>query len=286
MARPSRRSSPFSQASPRFNSERPTWTPTPLIVPAFRTSPIAEPNASGAPTASTTTSAPRPSVAPRTSAWRLLGQVDGRRAELARQLQPLGDRVDGEDMGRTAGHRRLHRAEADRAEAEHRDRVAGAHPGVGDRVVAGPHHVAGEERRLRRHPLRHLAQDEVGEGDHRLVGLGAGQRPEGRTVAEGAAALAAVVVAADAGGAAAAGDVEAAEHAVADGNPVDGVADRQHRADVLVADRRPRLDRDAPVVDVEVGAADPRRLDRDDRLVGRSMTGSGRSSIRTSLGAW
>ena len=222
-------------------------------------------------------------MAPRTSRFGvLLGQVDGRRAELARQLQPLADRVDGEDMGRTAGDRRLHRAEADRPEAEHRDGVAGAHPGVGDRVVAGPHHVAGEERRLRGHPLRHLAQDEVGEGDHRLVGLGAGQRPEGRTVAEGAAALAAVVVAAEAGGAAAAGDVEAAEHAVADGNPVDGVADREHLADVLVADHRPRLDRDAPVVDVEVGAADARRLDRDDRLVG-VLRGPARAAPRSAL---
>ena len=61
---------------------------------------------------------------------------------------------------------------------------------------------------------------------------------------------------------------EGAEHAVGDGDPGDRVADRQHRPDVLVADRRPRLDRHAAVVDVEVGAADAGRLDPDDRLVG------------------
>ena len=86
-------------------------------------------------------------------------------------------------------------------------------------------------------------------------------------MAEGPPALAAVVVAAQAGGAAAAGDEEGAEHAVADGHPGHRVADRQHLADVLVADARPRVDRHAAVEDVEVGAADAARLDRDDRLV-------------------
>ena len=100
-----------------------------------------------------------------------LGEVDRGGAELGRQLEPLLDRVDREDVGRAADQRRLHRAEPDRAEPQHRDRVAHLHPGVGDRVVAGPHHVAGEERRVGRHPLRHLAQDHVGEGDQRLVGL-------------------------------------------------------------------------------------------------------------------
>ena len=87
--------------------------------------------------------------------------------------------------------------------------------------------------------------------------------------------LAAVVVAAQAGGAGRAGGVEAAEHPVADGDPLDVVAGRQHRADELVADREARLDRDPAVVDVEVGAADPARLDPDQGLVGGADLGIG-----------
>ena len=59
-----------------------------------------------------------------------------------------------------------------------------------------------------------------------------------------------------------------AEHPVADRDPLDVVPDRQHRADELVADREARLDRHPPVVDVEVGATDPARLDPDQRVVG------------------
>ena len=69
--------------------------------------------------------------------------------------------------------------------------------------------------------------------------------------------------------------MEAAEHPVADGDPLDVVAGRQHRADELVADREARLDRDPAVVDVEVGAADPARLDPDQRLVGGADLGIG-----------
>src|SRR6202035_1467321 len=42
----------------------------------------------------------------------------------------------------------------------------------------------------------------------------------------------------------------------------------EHRADKLVADRESGLDLHAPVVDVEVRAADARRLDPDDRVAG------------------
>ena len=111
-----------------------------------------------------------------------------RRAEARGHLQPFRDRVDREDLDGAAGERGLHRAEPDRAEAEHGDRVAGAHPGVGDRVVAGAHHVAGEEGDLVRHPLRHPAQGQVGARHQQLLGLGALQVAEVGAVAEGALA--------------------------------------------------------------------------------------------------
>ena len=55
----------------------------------------------------------------------------------------------------------------------------------------------------------------------------------------------------------------------------DLVAGGDHLADVLVADDEPGLDLHPPVVDVEVRAADPARLDPDDRVVGREQLGLG-----------
>jgi hypothetical protein len=66
----------------------------------------------------------------------------------------------------------------------------------------------------------------------------------------------------------AAGDLEAAEHLVADGDAGHSVADGLDRADVLVADREPGLDLHAPVEDVQVRTADAGGLDADDRIVG------------------
>ena len=87
--------------------------------------------------------------------------------------------------------------------------------------------------------------------------------------------LAAVVVAAQAGGAGGAGGVKAAEHAVADGDALDVGTGGEHRADELVADREARLDRHTAVVDVEVRAADPARLDAHHRVVGGDDLGIG-----------
>ena len=69
--------------------------------------------------------------------------------------------------------------------------------------------------------------------------------------------------------------MEAAQHPVADRDPLDAVAGLEHRADVLVADREALLDRNPAVVDVEVGAADPAGLDPDQRLVGGGYLGLG-----------
>src|ERR1044072_3256437 len=94
-------------------------------------------------------------------------------------------------------------------------------------------------------------------------------------MAEDAATLTAVVIAAHAGGACRAGGVEAAEHAIADGDPLDVLADREHRADELGPDREAGRDRNPAVEDVEVGAADPACLDPHHRLVGGAELGIG-----------
>ena len=192
---------------------------------------------------------------------------------MAPKRSAIANRAATESIAKTSRssgrQRRLHGAEADRAQPEHGDRVAGAHPRVDDRVVAGAHHVAGEERHLVGHPLRHPPQGEVRPRHEQLLGLGALQVAEMGAVAEGAPPLAAVVVAPQAGRAGRAGGVEAAEHAVALGDALDVGSGGEHRADELVPDREAGLDRHPPVVDVQVGAADPARLDPNQRVVGR-----------------
>ena len=188
-------------------------------------------------------------------------------AEAPRHLQPLLHRVDREDLRGPRGHGRLHCAKSHRAQAQHRYGVARSQPRVGDGVVTGTHHVAGEQRHLVGHALRHPAKGEVGARHEQLLSLGPLQIAEVGAVAEGAAALTAMVVAAQAGAAGGAGNVEAAENPVANGHPLHIGPRGEHRADELVADRETGLDRHAPVVDVEVRAADPARLDPHHRLV-------------------
>ena len=65
--------------------------------------------------------------------------------------------------------------------------------------------------------------------------------------------------------------MKATEHAVADGDTVDVGPRRQHRADELVPDREPGLDRHPPVVDVQIRPTDPTRLDRDHAVVSRNQ---------------
>ena len=57
------------------------------------------------------------------------------------------------------------------------------------------------------------------------------------------------------------------EDAVADADPRHALAGREDRADELVADGEAGLDPDAAMVDVEIRAADPGRLDLHDRVV-------------------
>jgi len=69
--------------------------------------------------------------------------------------------------------------------------------------------------------------------------------------------------------------VVAAEHAIADGDPGDVVTRPDHRADEFVADREPGLDLHPAVVDVQIGAADPARLDPHDRVIAGQELGLG-----------
>src|ERR1044072_5051910 len=245
----------------------------PEIVPASRTRLTAIASGPGAPTASTTTATPRPSVAARTACF---GSSSVRCSGVAPKRSAMARRSGTESIAKNSVAPEAiaacppPRAETARSQAQHGDRVTGAHPRVGDRVVAGAHHVAGEQRHLVDHPIRDPAQGQVGPRNQQLLGLGALQVAEVGAVAEGPPPLAAVVVAAQAGGGGRAGGVEAAEPPVPDSAPLDVVARREQGADELVADREAGLDRHPPVVDVEVGAADPARLDPDHPVLGRN----------------
>jgi hypothetical protein len=163
--------------------------------------------------------------------------------------------------------RRLDGAEAHGAEAEHRGGIAGTDVGLVDGVPAGAHDVAGEQRDVVRHPLRHAAQREVGVWHEHLLGLSALKRAERLAVAEDAAVVALVEVTATAEEAVAAGRAVTAEHPIALGHLRDALARRNHRADELMPEREALLDLHPPVVDVQVRAAHAGRLDPHDGVV-------------------
>lgn len=196
-----------------------------------------------------------------------LGQMQRRRPELRRHRQPLLDAVDREDRDRAAGQSGLHGAQPDRPEAEHGHRVTGPHPCVGDRVVARPHHVAGEEGGIGRHPRGHPAQAEVRVRHQQLLRLGALQIAELAAVTEDAATPAAVVIAAHAGGAGRAGRVKGPQHPVPRPDPLDRLPRRHHRPHELVPDREPGLHRHPPMKDVQIRPADPSSLHPHHRIV-------------------
>ncbi len=205
----------------------------------------------------------------------LLAEVHGLGTERGSDGQALGDAVDGEHARRADGACRLHGAQADRAEAEHGDDIAGLQAARHDGVEAGAHDIAREQRRVIGHALGHPAQDEVRVRHDGHLRLRARQRSEPGAVAERARVLAAVVPAATAEIARSAGGLKAAEHPVADGDARDLVAGGNDGADVLVPDREARLDLDPPVVDVQVRPAHAARLDADDRVVGGDQLGLG-----------
>ena len=237
-------------------------------VPALRATRAASSSASGWPTASIAASTPRPSVAALTAARGSSSvRCTGSAPKLAASSSRSGTRVDRDHLGGAGGLGRLDGAQADRAEAEHGHGVAGPHAGLVDRVPAGAHHVAGEQGGVVGHALGHAPQGQVGVRDEHLVGLGALERAERLAVAEHAALVALVEVAAAAEEALAAGRAVAAQHAVALGHLGHAVARRDHRAHELVAEREAGLDLHAPVVDVQVRAADAGGLHPHHRVV-------------------
>ncbi len=169
----------------------------------------------------------------------------------------------------------LHRAQPHRPHAEDRRGLPLRQRPRVDRVEARPHHVAREQGDLVGEPLRHLAQGEVGVRHQHLLGLGALQRAERRPVAVDAGLVALVELLAPAEEALAAGGRVGAEHPIPDGDARHLVARGDHLADELVADHESGLDLHAAVVDVEVRAADPARLDADDRVVRGEQLGLG-----------
>ncbi len=171
--------------------------------------------------------------------------------------------------------RDLDGAQPDRAEAEDGDTVAGAHAALEHGVVAGAHHVAGEQRHLVGDTFGHPAQREVGHRHERLVGLRALEVSEQLAVAEHPRAVALVVGAPQAEEARAAGGLEAAEHAIAHGDAGHVLTGGDDGADELVPDRKAGLDLHPPVVDVEIRATDAARLDADDGVIAGAQLGFG-----------
>src|SRR4051812_9257282 len=184
-------------------------------------------------------------------------------AELARELQRLLGRVDDDDLGRRVGLQALDAdvAQAARADhdalrpgAEHRDRlldgVDGGQPGVGERGDLGR-----LERRVELDDRARAGEQVLGEA---TVAVDAGER----------AVLAVHVVAATARTAQPARDERVAADRVADRDVRSAGADRVDPAGVRVARRVGQLGLGLlgplPLLDVQVGAAEPGRPDLDD----------------------
>src|SRR3954464_13729387 len=184
-------------------------------------------------------------------------------AELAGELQRLLVRVDDDDLGRRVGLQALDADVAQAARADHDalrpgaedgDRllhgVDGGQPGVGERGDLGR-----LERRVELHDRARAGEQVLGEA---AVAVDAGER----------AVLAVHVVAATARTAQPARDERVDDDRVADLDVRHAGADLVDPAGVLVARRVGQLDLGLlgplPLLDVQVGAAEPGRPDLDD----------------------
>ena len=231
------------------------FTPITETVPATRHIAIAIWIEASAPTASITESGPMPPfAAAATSSAR--SACIGLGAERLRLLQTLGDAVDREDARGPEQARALDGEQADRAEPDHRDRVARTDLGLQRAVVRRRQDVRQQHGLLDAHAFRDLLERVIGARHRDGLGLAARQR---RAHAEHArlAALAAHDAAGAARVAEAAADDAGAEHAVARLEVAHRAADLDDLAHELVTDREADVRRrEVRVVEVEIGAAD------------------------------
>jgi hypothetical protein len=87
------------------------------------------------------------------------------------------------------------------------------------------------------------------------------------SVPKGLPLAAAVVVPTQAGRAGRASGVKGPKHPIPDRHPINVITKRQHRPHELVPDRKPRLDRDPPVVDVQIRPTNPTRLHPNNSII-------------------
>ena len=202
--------------------------------------------------------------------------VDRLDAVAGGELESLRDEVDAEDLPGAAVERDATRHLADRSQAEHRQRAAVRHRGVLHRLPGRRQHVGEVEEALVRRPLGHLDGTELRLGHAQELGLGPGHLAVEPGVAEQRRALAVlgdlrrlalrvqVLVAHEA---VTAGDVERHDDAVSHLEVAGLGTDRLDDAHRLVAqDVALGHERPEHLVDVQVGAAQARRGDADDRV--------------------
>ena len=203
----------------------------------------------------------------------LLGEVDDLVGpHLARQPQPLLDRVDADDERGALEARAGGRAEPDRALGEDGDGLADLHVrSLGGRD-AGGRDVGEQHALLVAEVVGDLREVRLSVGHAEVVGLHAIGRVAEPPAADHlplvlvAGALCTVAVLAEEA-AAARGD-GADEHAVAGLVADDGGPELVDHADRLVADDPAGLHRILAAQDVHVGAADGRHRHADDRIGG------------------
>ena len=196
----------------------------------------------------------------------LAGVVDGDvGAERLRRVEPAVGQVDRDDRRRAVQPRADDRGEPDRAGADDGDDVARADLTVEHAdLVAGRQDVGQHQHRFVADAGRDRVGRQIGERDPHELGLRAvdlvAEDPAAAAEALAGVALPAVL-------ARAARRDARHEHAVADLHTARAVADRHDRADRLVAeDATVGHRRHVALHDVQIGAADRRRLDPHDRV--------------------
>ena len=186
-------------------------------------------------------------------------------AEPARGLEPAVGEVDRDDVPGREQLRRQDRGQPDRARADDGDDVARPRHAVEDSDLEGRRQDVREEQHLLvREPVGDLVHRVVGERNARVLGLQAvDQMAEDPAAAAQALAVAGLLAVPAAPARADARE----EHAVAGGERADSATDLLDGADRLVAEHRARETRGhVALEDVQVGAADRRGVDADDRV--------------------